>query len=109
MPRRMSRFAQTHASPLGDRLMRRILALLLLLLLLPICAISQTPANAAPPSTESAQLRATAQKLLATGSTDDTLKAAELLDRASQIDARNAEILKTSAERKQLEQSGPAW
>ena len=89
--------------------MRRILAPLLLLLLLPISAIPQTPANAAPPSTESAQLRATAQKLLATGSTDDTLKAAELLDRASQIDARNAEILKTNAERKQLEQSGPAW
>jgi hypothetical protein len=89
--------------------MRRILAPLLLLLLLPSSAVPQTPANAAPPSTESAQLRATAQKLLATGSTDDTLKAAELLDRASQIDARNAEILKTNAERQQLEQSGPAW
>ncbi len=89
--------------------MRRILAPLLLLLLLPSSAIPQTPANTAPPSTESAQLRATAQKLLATGSTDDTLKAAELLDRASQIDARNAEILKTNTERQQLEQSGPAW
>jgi hypothetical protein len=89
--------------------MRRILAPLLLLLLLPICVKSQTPANAAPPSTESAQLRATAQTLLATGSTDDTLKAAELLDKASEIDARNAEILKTNAQRKQLEQSGPTW
>jgi hypothetical protein len=89
--------------------MRRILAPLLLLLLLPICAISQTPANYAPPSTESAQLRATAQKLLATGTTDDTLKAADLLDKASQIDARNAEILKTNLERQKLEQTGPGW
>jgi hypothetical protein len=89
--------------------MRRILAPILLLLLLIRPAVPQTPANAAPPSTESAQLRATAQKLLATGSTDDTLKAAELLDRASQIDARNAEILKTNAERQQLEQTAPAW
>jgi hypothetical protein len=89
--------------------MRRILAPLLLLLLLPSSAIPQPPVNSAPPSAESAQLRATAQKLLATGTTDDTLKAAELLDRASQIDARNAEILKTNAERQQLQQSGPAW
>jgi hypothetical protein len=89
--------------------MRRILAPLLLLLLLPVSSAPQTPANAAPPSTESAQLRATAQKLLATGSTDDTLKAAELLDKASAVDARNAEILKNNTERQKLEQSGPAW
>ena len=89
--------------------MRRSLAPLLLLLLLPISVAPQTPANAAQPSSESAQLRATAQKLLATGSTDDTLKAADLLDKASQIDARNAEILKTNLERRKLEQTGPAW
>jgi hypothetical protein len=106
----MSPFTQTHASPiLGDRFMRRILVPLLLLLLLPISATPQTPANAAPPSAESAQLRATAQKLLATGSTEDTLKAADLLDKASQIDARNAEILKTNLERQKLEQTSPAW
>ena len=88
--------------------MHRILASLLLLLFLPIAAAPQTPAP--PPSPESTQLRATAQRLLATGSPDDAAKAAELFDKASQIDARNTTSLKTDAERRKLEEpTGSGW
>jgi hypothetical protein len=53
---------------------------------------------------DAAQLRARAEALLAHGSPDDAAKAADLLDKASQIDARAVESRRADAERRKLEQ-----
>ena len=51
-----------------------------------------------PTTPESEQLRKAADKLLASGSADDAVKAADLYDKASQIDARNAATLKAQSD-----------
>lgn len=78
--------------------MRRcLLVLLLLVSLVPlVAALGQTAKATTTP--ESDQLRAAAAKLLQTGSADDAVKAADLLDKASQIDARNAATLKAQSD-----------
>ncbi len=76
---------------------RSVLVLLLLVSLVPLIAASGQAAKT-PTTPESDQLRATATKLLQTGSTDDAVKAADLFDKASQIDARNAATLKAQTD-----------
>jgi uncharacterized protein YjbI with pentapeptide repeats len=51
---------------------------------------------------ESDQVRTSARKLLATGSPEDAVKAADLLDKASELDARDAATLKAKAETQKL-------
>jgi hypothetical protein len=78
--------------------MRRSLLLLFLFVsLIPLIpALGQA---AKPPTTpESDQLRTAAAKLLQSGSADDAVKAADLFDKASQIDARNAATLKAQTD-----------
>ncbi len=78
--------------------MRSIASFLLFLTLLAVAAPAQ---NLASP--DSARLRTLAHNLLATGSPEDAARAADLLQRASEIDARDAETLKSTAERKKLD------
>ncbi|MGA1984095.1 MAG: hypothetical protein ABSG84_16720 [Acidobacteriaceae bacterium] len=82
--------------------MRR--SLLALLLLLSFAYRPQTYAQTPASQSESDQLRAAAQKLLATGSTADAMQAAELLDKASEIDARDAATLASKAQVANLQQ-----
>jgi len=94
--------------------MRR--SLLVLIFLLSFAAIprghSQTaagqPASQGSQASQSAELRATAQRLLATGSTADAAQAAELLLKASEIDERDAAAAKTKVEIQQLQKPAPA-
>ena len=76
---------------------RSLLVLFLFVSLVPL--VSALAQAAKTPSTpESDQLRTAAAKLLQTGSADDAVKAADLLDKASQIDARNAATLKAQSD-----------
>ena len=76
---------------------RSVLVLFLLVLLVPLIhAFGQ--AAKVPTTPESDQLRAAATKLLQSGSADDAVKAADLFDKASQIDARNAATLKAQTD-----------
>jgi hypothetical protein len=82
---------------------RSLLAFLLLLSFASVRqVVSQTPQAQA--ASQSDQLRATAQRLLATGSASDAVQAADLLDKASEIDARDAATAKAKAETQQLQQ-----
>ncbi|HEY4380334.1 MAG TPA: hypothetical protein VGN01_08305 [Acidobacteriaceae bacterium] len=86
---------------------RNLLAFLLLFAV--VCgsrAYSQT--QAAPPVSDSDQLRATAHRLLATGSTADAAQAADLLDKAAEIDSREAATAKARAETQQLQKPAAA-
>ncbi len=70
----------------------------LLVMLTPWLALGQASDG------DSGKLRAAAERLLADGSADDAVKAADLLDKASQIEARAADIANDDAQSKTLEQ-----
>jgi hypothetical protein len=73
------------------------LGLIVLLVLTPWVAFGQA-------SQDTGGLRAAAGRLLADGSADDAVKAADLLDKALQIEARAADIANESAQSKTLDQ-----
>jgi hypothetical protein len=83
--------------------MRRSLLAFLLLLTFTCGRQARSQTQVFQPVSESDQLRATAQKLLATGTTADAVQAADLLDKAAEIDSREAEAAKVKAETLQLQ------
>ncbi len=86
--------------------MRRLLLLaaLLLLSLTPAQTRAQTqPQAQAAATADPDRLRATARDLLRSNSPEDSARAADLLLKASQIDAANAQALHDNAERRKLE------
>jgi hypothetical protein len=72
--------------------------------LLAACLLLAGGAQAGEPS---GQLRETARKLLASGKVDDAVRAADLLAKASDIDAREAATVKTQAEIRKLAEPAP--
>jgi hypothetical protein len=77
----------------------RLIGLVLLLCLNAGISVG-AQATASQAASDSAQLRERARKLLASGSSTDASQAAEMLDKASQIDARDAATQKAAAELK---------
>ncbi len=80
--------------------------LLSLAVLVGVQARAQSPDAAA--SAPSAQLRLGARQLLATGKPDDAAKAADMLVKASEIDAHDAATLKARAETRKLAEPAPS-
>jgi hypothetical protein len=70
---------------------------------------SPSAAESAQAAADSAQLRDAAHKLLGSGSSADAVQAAELLDKASEIDARDAATRKAEAELKMERPPASGW
>jgi len=82
--------------------MRRALFALLLILSFVAAPRAFGQAADAQQPAPAAQLRAIARKLMASGNVDDAAKAADLLAKASSIDAQDAATLKAEAQTRQL-------
>jgi len=91
--------------------MGRSVLVLIFLLSLAVIPRGHSQTAAAQPGSQASQsgeLRATAQRLLATGSTADAVQAAELLDKAAEIDERDAAAAKAKVETQQLQKPAAA-
>ena len=84
--------------------MRRILPAFFLIVSFACAPHARAQASDPQATTPSAQVRATARKLLASGSPEDAAKAADLLARAAEIDEHDAAALKAQAETAKLKQ-----
>jgi uncharacterized protein YjbI with pentapeptide repeats len=84
--------------------MRRILPAFLLIVSFACPPQARAQTGDPQAATPSGQVRATARKLLASGSPEDAAKAADLLARAAEIDEHDAAALKAQAETAKLKQ-----